>query len=130
MYPLIANYREHHHHILPSAVSDYKVEEGGVGMGTRISFRVTVAGQTTLYLMTVSEPEPGRVLIESGEQVKTTFVVEPHGSGCRVRIESEFELPGVMGAIQALFGPPVIRRLYRQELELLDGYARGQAAAG
>ena len=61
VYRILANY-EHHQRILPDAFSDFKIEKGGVGAGTVVSFKVTAGGVTQLHRDTVAEPEPGRVL--------------------------------------------------------------------
>ncbi len=46
VYHYLANYREHHPRFLPPAFSDWQVEEGGVGAGTVVRFRLTVGGRT------------------------------------------------------------------------------------
>ena len=66
VYRIIADYRQHHPNILPPAFSDLRVEEGGVGEGTVISFKMTAGGRTRQTRARVTEPEPGRVLVESG----------------------------------------------------------------
>jgi hypothetical protein len=77
--------------------------------------------------MRVAEPDPGRVLTESDERTSmvTTWVVTPEGSGCRVRVETRWQgAGGVGGLVERLFAPWVLRRLYAEELERLDRYAR------
>jgi hypothetical protein len=130
MYRLLADYREHHPRVLPPAFSDFKVEEGGVGAGTVHSFRLTAGGRTRAYRMRVDEPEPGRVLIETDQlsSAVTSFTVTPEGPGCRVRIETRWQgAGGVGGFFERLFAPRVLRRIYADELERLDRYARGAA---
>ncbi len=41
-YRCIADYRQHHPHILPPIFSDLQVEEGGVGAGTVIAAKAKV----------------------------------------------------------------------------------------
>src|SRR5918911_69380 len=67
VYRCIANYREHHRPggFLPPSFSDFSIERGGVGAGTVISFTMTLGGRTREMTQTVSEPEPGRVLLAS-----------------------------------------------------------------
>jgi hypothetical protein len=130
VYRRIADFREHHPRFLPSQFSDFNVEEGGVGAGTVHSFRMTAGGRTRRYRMRVDEPEPGRVLTESdtASSLVTTFVVAPEGPGCRVRIETRWEsAAGVGGFFERLFAPSVLRRIYADELDRLDRYARGGA---
>src|SRR5712691_11512375 len=86
VYRYIADYDLHHFRFLPPAFSDYRVERGGYGAGTVISFKVTVGGRSQAYRAEVEEPEPGRVLVESDPRVGTvtTFTVTPEGAGSRV----------------------------------------------
>ena len=129
-YRLLADFRAHHPHFLPSAFSDFQVEQGGVGAGTVHSFRLTAGGRSRAYRMRVDEPEPGRVLTETDQlsSAVTTFTVTPEGSGSRVRIETRWQgARGVGGFFERMFAPRVLRRIYDDELERLDRYARGAA---
>ncbi len=129
-YRCIADYRQHHAHILPPAFFDLAVEEGGVGAGTVISAKAKMAGRTQAFRQRVAEPEPGRILTEStlGRDQVTTFTVIPDGAGCRVRIETVWQpLRGLAGVAERLFAPRFLRGLYVDELDRLDRYAREQA---
>ena len=66
VYRYVADMRDHHPRFLPPAFSDFRVESGGTGAGTITRFTVTAGGRTREYRMKVDEPEPGRVLTESG----------------------------------------------------------------
>ena len=132
VYQHIADRREHHPRWLPPVFSDFRVEEGGVGTGTVTSFRVTAGGRTRSYRMRVDEPEPGRVLTESdmNSSLVTAFTVTPEGDQSRVRIETTWQgAGGIPGFFERLFAPRALRRLYADELELLDRYAREYAVA-
>ena len=127
VYRLIADFDRHHPQFLPPAFSDFQVEQGGVGAGTVHSFRMTAGGRTRSFRMRVEEPDPGRVLTESemGSSMVTTWVVTPEGPGCRVRLETRWQgAGGVGGLFERLFVPRALRRLYADELERLDRYAR------
>jgi Polyketide cyclase / dehydrase and lipid transport len=127
VYRLIADVRTHHQRFLPPAFSDFRVEQGGVGAGTVHSFKLTAGGRTRSYRMRVAEPEPGRVLTESDQlsSAVTTFTVTPQEAGCRVRIETRWRgARGVGGFFERLFAPRVLRRIYADELDRLDRYAR------
>lgn len=131
VYTCLADYRQHHPHILPDAFSDLKVEEGGVGAGTLISFTMTVGGRTRQGRMKVTEPQPGRVLQEAdvNTSLVTTFTVTPEGKGCRVRIDTRWNgASGFGGFMERLFAPPTLRKLYADELNRLDAYAQKLAA--
>jgi uncharacterized protein YndB with AHSA1/START domain len=129
VYGYLADYQQHHPRILPPAFSDLRVEAGGVGAGTVITFQITAGGRTRAYRMQVAEPEPGRVLTETdlGSSLVTTFTVTPEGDARRVRIASRWEgAGGIGGFFERLFAPRVLRRLYADELARLDAYAREQ----
>ena len=127
VYRCIADFDRHHRHFLPPAFSGFRVEEGGVGAGTVHSFTMTASGRARSFRMRVAEPEPGRVMTEADERSSTvtTWVVTPEGPGCRVRVETRWQgAGGVGGFFERLFAPRVLRRLYLDELERLDRYAR------
>jgi hypothetical protein len=126
VYHCIADYREHHRPggFLPPAFSDFRVERGGVGAGTVISFRVTLAGRGRAMTQEVSEPEPGRVLVETGARERTIFTVEPEGERSRVRFDTVLEASGLDGLLARLFAPRLMRSLYADELERLERYAQ------
>jgi hypothetical protein len=131
VYGYIADFRGHHPNFLPDAFSNFQVESGGVGAGTITRFRITAGGRSREYRMAVAEPEPGRVLTESdtGSSLVTTFTVSPRGSAAHVRIDTSWEgAGGVGGFFERLFAPRVLRKIYADELERLDAYAREQSS--
>jgi uncharacterized protein YndB with AHSA1/START domain len=131
VYGYIADMREHHPQFLPPAFSDFNVESGGVGAGTVIRFKLKAGGRTREARMEVGEPEPGRVLTESDtdSSLVTTWTVEPQGEGSRVEIATTWEgAGGIGGFFERTFAPRVMRRLYADELERLNDYARAQPA--
>jgi hypothetical protein len=128
VYRYLADYRQYHPLILPSAFSDFVVESGGVGAGTIISFKVKLGGKTRTSRQRVEEPQPGRILRErdiAGSTV-TTFTVSPDGKNSRVRIETVYEgAKGVAGLLERVFAPRMLANLYHEELVRLDKLARG-----
>jgi hypothetical protein len=128
VYRCIADYRQHHHNFLPPAFSNFRVEEGGYGAGTIISFTGTTAGRTRKFKMQVTEPDPGRDLVERDtlSSMETHFIVAPEGDGARVTFRTRWDgAPGIAGIMERLFAPLAIRSVYRDELTRLDMYARG-----
>jgi uncharacterized protein YndB with AHSA1/START domain len=118
-----------HPRFLPPAFSDFQVEEGGVGAGTVTRFAVTAGGRTRNYRMRVTEPEPGRVLVESdaNSSLVTTFHVEPQGGKSLVRISTSWDgAPGIGGFFERTFAPRAMRRIYLDELDRLNAYTRDQ----
>src|SRR5215468_12073416 len=69
-----------HSRFLPPPFYDFQVEEGGVGTGSVVRFKINFAGGVREFRMLVTEPEPGRTLIQadtSGSGLVTTFTVTP-----------------------------------------------------
>lgn len=133
VYTYLANYRDDHPKILPPAFSDYLVEEGGIGEGTIISFTVTTGGRARAMRARVTEPEPGRQLMESDldSDLVTIFLVDPEGNDSRVRITTTWQRQGGLnGFVEQLFAPMMLRRLYDEELANLDEYAREREPLG
>lgn len=130
VYATIADYRNGHPHILPSNFSNLVVEEGGIGAGTRIRFDMTLLGQTQSYRATITEPEPGRVLVEdNGPETGsvTTFTVDPlaQGTAAQVTITTTFtQRPGLGGQIERWLLKLFVPRVYNQELQLLAKVAK------
>jgi hypothetical protein len=74
----------------------------------------------------VTEPEPGRVLVETYEQTgtETRFTVEPLGpSSARVTFETQYRTGGIKGWFEALLVPRYLRKVYAAELSLLGDRA-------
>jgi hypothetical protein len=131
VYECLANYEEHHPKILPESFSDFRVESGGHGAGTVMTFKTKNGGVTRSWRGTASEPEPGRVLVETYDDgTVTTFVVEPAEGGSRLSIETRWTPHGFQGLVERLLAPGMIRSTYRKEMANIDAYARNLASAG
>jgi len=129
VYGYLADMRDHHPRFLPAAFSDFEVEAGGIGAGTVTRFKLNAGGRSRSYRMQVAEPEPGRVMTESdtGSSLVTTFTVDPAEGGSRVQIATTWEgAGGIGGFFERAFAPRVMKRLYEDELERLNAYAREQ----
>lgn len=133
VYAVLADYEVGHPAILPRPYFDsLMVEKGGQGAGTEIQVRMKVFGTERVFYQFVSEPEPGRVLVESDPEqgVTTTFTVEPVAGGqqSRVTIATESRLsPGFQGLMERLMSPGFLRRVYRAELQNLDTHLHTNA---
>jgi uncharacterized protein YndB with AHSA1/START domain len=132
VYAILADYRQGHPQILPKQYfTKLEVLEGGIGAGTRVRFEMSAMGRKQVFNGIVSEPEPGRVLVESNESDSgstsvTTFTVDPMAGGAetRVTIHTQAQSPdGVGGLIERLISKLFLRRVYAQELALLAAYA-------
>ena len=85
--------------------------------------------EPVLGRLEVSEPEPGRRLVESEltSRLVTNFTVTPVGERCLVRIETRWPgASGIGGFFERLFAPRLLRRVFADELERLNRYASQQ----
>jgi len=130
IYHVIADYREHHRPdgFLPAAFSDLTIHHGGVGAGTDVSWVLDAGGRKRSIRAVVSEPGPGRTLVETSPGIETTFSIEPAVAGSRVRFTTVLDERGIGGVLTRLFAPRLIRPIYDEELERLDAYARRHAS--
>ena len=129
VYHCIADYVRHHRPepgFLPAGFSDMDIEKGGVGSGSVIHFTVTAMGQSERHHATVSEPEPGRVLVETEEKnnLRTSFSVEPRGQQSQVRFDTVYSKSGPMGFVEKLLVGRVLGPIYADELQRLEQHAR------
>ena len=124
IYRILSDYRTGHPSILPPDFSDLVVEHGGVGEGTVIRFQMRLLGRTQTFRAAVSEPEAGRVLVETDldtNHAVTTFTVDPAGAnGTRVTIATRLDTrSGILGPVERLISTWVLRRIYVRQLEIL-----------
>jgi hypothetical protein len=132
VYAAIADYRHGHPNIVPKEnIYDLQVEQGGYGAGTIIRFKVKVLGVEQSMYQRVSEPEPGRVLVEqdidSVQNAITTFMVDPIENDQRSHVEISTVMntsPGFKGFVERIIAPIVNPQIYRKELKLLEAFAQ------
>ena len=126
VYNLVVDMEEHRR-ILPKQFESLDVLEGGKGAGTVFRLNMNVMGNRSSLVMTIVEPKPGQIIQEQDKTagVTTTWELIPIEEGrCRIRLTSEFQRkPGVAGALEQLIVKPVIRSIYRQELDNINEYA-------
>ena len=133
LFGYVADFRQHHPHILPPAFQDFRVESGGVGLGTVTSSRFTLGGRTQSIRTRVSRVDPGRLIEEVvlDQPMTTTFAFDPTASAtASVRIETIWQAgPGFAGLLERLFAPRMLAKIYADELARLEAYAAAQSAA-
>jgi hypothetical protein len=128
---VLADYHKHHPRIVPPKYfRRIDVLQGGTGAGTRTRIEMRVLGVTKVFEHIVSEPEPGRVLVESdtdGSTV-TTFTVDAAGDGLtHLTIATDLRTRGgIAGAIERFVSSLVLPRIYRAELARIAEYVRGR----
>jgi hypothetical protein len=136
VYATIADYRQGHPRILPKEnLYDLQVEQGGYGAGTVIRFRSRFLGIEQSLYQRVSEPEPGRVLverdIESAQNEIVTFTVAPLEQGRKSHVEISMTMntsSGFKGLVEGAVVPTLFPPVLRKELRLLEGVAQERKA--
>lgn len=135
VYSLLANYRDGHPRILPKQFSNLTVEQGGIGAGTIIRYQMSMLGRTQTFRAAITEPEPGRVLVETvldGNGAVTTFTINPGTAPADSKVTISTELPvhgGLVGSLEKALSTLVLRSIYKKELENLARVATGPFSA-
>ncbi len=136
VYTILADYHDGHPRILPRQhFSALEVKQGGIGAGTALRFQMSASGTTRTFLADVTEPEPGRVLVESNRlesdpasQSVTTFTVDPIKGEQQAQVTISTALT-VSNWLEGLFTSMFLRRIYAPELKQLANLAAGRLAA-
>ena len=128
VYGILADYRNGHPRILPKEFNYLAVERGGVGAGTVIAFSMRAFGTTRQSRAAITEPVPGRILMETlldGSGVVTTFTVDAGAvAGSDVTISTVIPVSsGILGRLERWVAERYLRGVYRKELALLAGVA-------
>ncbi len=130
VYSIIADYRTLHPLILPKEYFlSLHVEEGGVGAGTIINFSMRMMGRTQNFRSLITEPEPGRLLVETDirSETATSFYVMPGADPSLTRVTISTALKG-RNWMEAFLTKPMLQKIYHRELELLARLADDPAA--
>jgi uncharacterized protein YndB with AHSA1/START domain len=125
IYTIIADYKNGHPRILPAPYFlSLDVEEGGIGAGTIIRFEMDVMGKTQSFRAEISEPEPGRTLVETDLETgaPTTFTVDAlDAEKSRVTITTLLKTrKGMLGKIEGWFTKRFLEPIYAEELQQLE----------
>src|SRR3954465_4956214 len=128
VYGIISDYKAGHPRILPEGnFRDMRVEEGGGGAGTGVSFVTLVGGGERAFRVRIEEPEPGTLLVERdfNSDTVTTFRVTPAGEGrTLVEISADWTpASGLRGLVEAMMAPGMLRKVYVAELRKLNEVA-------
>jgi hypothetical protein len=131
IYAVFSDYEVAHKAILPKPYfAEMVVLAGGQGAGTVVDVHLEVFGSKKTYHLTVTEPKPGRLLVETDYKTgeRTHFIMEPLPNGnTMVTLDSKFKTStGFAGLIERLITPPVTRYIFKKELENLAAYLKEQ----
>lgn len=133
IYAVLADYHHGHAQIIPNEyLRNLEVLEGGQGEGTVIRYRVRAFGFEREARAVVSEPEPGRILVEreTTSSMVTTFVVTPtqNGQQAHVQIATHWEPASTLrGKLEQAFYPYILQRLFTKELDILAKFMGKQS---
>jgi hypothetical protein len=128
VYAAIADYRNQHPQIVPPEYfGRLEVLEGGTGAGTRTRVVMRVLGTKRVFEQLVTEPVPGRVLMETNTDGSgvTTFTAESTEGGKSAHVTIATDLParsGIGGLLERLFISVMFPRIYRRELARLAAH--------
>jgi hypothetical protein len=129
LYNIIADYRRMHWLILPKQYFlSLEVEEGGFGAGTIVNFAMRILGQTQSFHSLITEPEPGRLLVETDIKsgIATSFHIVPIEKEGQTRVTISTELEG-RNFLEAWIAKMMLQKIYRLELDLLAQVGEEQA---
>ena len=111
----LADYAGTRPRVLPEQFSDYRVDAGGQGSGTRVHWRFAATSKRVREQdVEVTEPEGSLVERDTRSSMVTTWTVTPAGSGSStVRVRTTWDgAGGVGGFFERTFAPKGLRRVY------------------
>jgi hypothetical protein len=120
----LADYATTRPAVLPEQYSEYRVDEGGEGAGTRVHWRLQATSKRVREQDVVVTEGPDGALVETdaNSSMVTTWTVHPADDGVStVRVRTTWNgAGGVGGFFERTFAPKGLRRVYDQLLERLD----------
>jgi hypothetical protein len=111
----LADYAGTRPRVLPEQFSDYRVEAGGQGSGTRVHWRFAATSKRVREQdVEVSEPDGTLVERDTRSSMVTTWTVTPADAGrSTVRVRTTWDgAGGVGGFFERTFAPRGLRRVY------------------
>jgi hypothetical protein len=109
--------------ILPEQFSDYRVEAGGQGAGTRVHWRFAATSRRVRdQLVEVSQPSADALVErDTNSSMVTTWTVHPADAGVStVRVRTTWNgAGGVGGFFERTFAPRGLQRVYGTMLDRL-----------
>ena len=128
VYAVLSDYHVHHPAIVPKdAFRRVDVIKGGKGAGTRFELEMVMMGRTTVAQFDVTEPEPGRVMVETmlDQSLATTFTMDPidGGRATQLTFATDYTLPGgIFLPLLRWMAGSAIRRIYQREMANIAQY--------
>ena len=120
----LADYDGTRPRLLPEQFSDYRVESGGQGAGTRVNWRFAATSKRVRdQLVSVTQPGPDQLIeTDANSSMVTTWTLYPVDAGVTtVRVRTTWAgASGVGGFFERTFAPRGLRRVYGEMLDRLD----------
>ena len=120
----LADYETVRPRILPVQFSEYRIESGGHGAGTRVHWRLQATSKRVREQDVVVTEGSDGALVESdaNSSMVTTWTVHPADGGVStVRVRSTWNgAGGIGGFFERTFAPKGLRRVYEDLLGRLD----------
>jgi hypothetical protein len=127
VFAAVRDYSGARQRILPGQFSEYEVQDGGTGAGTRVHWKLQATkSRVRDCLFEVSEPG-SHSLVEKdvNSSMVTTWTVSPAGDRTEVKISTSWAgAGGVGGFFEKTFAPLGLRRIYDELLTNLDKEVR------
>lgn len=123
----LADYETTRPRILTEHFSDYRVESGGHGAGSRVHWKLAATKKRVRdQLVDVATPAEGTVVERDvNSSMVTTWTVTPAGAGSTVHVTSTWNgASGIGGFFERTFAPKGLRRIYDGVLANLYGAVR------
>ena len=124
MVAALADYADVRPRLLPEQFSDYRVEDGGHGAGTRVHWRFAATSTRVRdQLLTVAAPDATTLVeTDANSSMVTTWTVHPAGAGVTtVRVRTTWNgAGGIGGFFERMFAPKGLQRVYGEILGRLD----------
>ncbi len=125
----VADYDEVRPRILTEEFSEYRVEAGGQGAGTRVHWKLAATKRRTRdCLVDVVESIDGSLVErDAHSSMVTTWLVEPVADDrSRVRVTTTWDgAGGIGGLFERAFAPRGLARIYDRVLANLTSVVRG-----
>ena len=125
----LADYADTRPRILPEQFSDYRVQSGGTGAGTRVHWRFAATSKRVReQVVEVTQPaEDTLVETDTASSMVTVWTVEAADAGTStVRVRTTWNgAGGIGGFFERTFAPKGLRRVYLGMLERLDAEFTG-----
>ena len=120
----LADYAGTRPRLLPEQFSDFRLESGGQGAGTRVHWRFAATSKRVRdQLVSVTQPGPDLLVeTDANSSMVTTWTLYPVDAGVTtVRVRTTWTgASGLGGFFERTFAPRGLRRVYGEMLDRLD----------